>query len=79
MKISWRLVGPAALLALALADCSETGSDGRGVTSPQPPGPCLDQGSACTADRDCCSQSCVNGVCAKGQQLRPREWKRPYQ
>jgi hypothetical protein len=79
MKTSWRLIGPAVLFAVALAACSESSGDGRGVTSPQPPGACLDQGSACTADQDCCSQSCVSSVCAKGQQLRPRDWKTPYQ
>jgi hypothetical protein len=27
-------------------------------------GVCTHTGSACTADKDCCSNSCSNGVCA---------------
>ena len=76
MKTFWRLLGPAALIALGVVACSESSNDGRGVTNPQPASPCLDQGSACAADGDCCSQSCRNRVC--GQALRERDWKRPY-
>jgi hypothetical protein len=72
-----RLVVPAiahviaAVVVLGLsASCGS--SEQRGVTNAQPgtplaPGQCLSKGTACTLNKDCCSQFCANGQCVTNQ------------
>jgi hypothetical protein len=68
MNATFRLLIAAVPIALALAACasSSTQSQGaKGVTSMQAPNRCLQLESSCARDDDCCSLSCMNGVCER--------------
>jgi hypothetical protein len=62
MFLRLSLVG---LVALAMFACASTTEQGKGVMSQQKMPACLDSGTQCRADGDCCSLWCVNGACER--------------
>jgi hypothetical protein len=60
MSLRLSLIG---LVALSLFACASSTEPGKGVTSPQKMPACLESGTLCRADDDCCSLWCVNGAC----------------
>jgi hypothetical protein len=59
------LLGPLAAVVTLACGVSCASSSQTGSTSAQAPSKCLDKGSMCTLDNECCSEWCANGVCVR--------------